>query len=265
MKLQEDSVSKVGPSVLSPAILLSCSGTLVSHNEDCGLLDETVKRAFPEYSVYWMYTGAHLLNRLSVHERAQRDPDVVLECIKKSGATQIIVQALYVICGTEFHRLLKIISDSQLSWKLSLPLLSSPADFESILNFVGTLRARYHDKDCLILVAHGTNHPAWTAYSTLSHLLRERFGTEICLTGIGSHSEKETIISILKAGHVKTVHLIPFLFCLGNHLRKDIIEGPDSWKSFLESLGYGVTATPFGLSRYPEVIDLFLQHLRLVI
>jgi sirohydrochlorin cobaltochelatase len=253
---------KIRSSGSPPAILLACSGTLVNHAEDCGLFDARVKKVFPEHSVYWMYTTPHLLKRLPISERGQRDPSTVLEYLQRSGAAYIIVQPLYLICGTEFHRLLRIISSSQLSWSLGLPLLSCPADFENVLNFAGTLRSRYHDIDCLVLVAHGTDHPAWTAYSTLSHLLRERFGNEVCLGTIGFYPGRKPVISALKEGQAKTVHLIPFLFCLGNHLRRDIIEGPDSWKRGLESLGYTVTATPHGLSRYPEVVELFLHHLQ---
>jgi len=245
-----------------PAILLACSGTLLNHAEDLGLLDETVRRAFPEHSVYWTYTAPHLLKRLSSSERKKLNSEAVLEHLRRTGVARMLVQSLYILCGTEFHRLLRVVSGSRLRWSLGLPLLSSQTDFEKVINFASSLRSRYQDADCLVLVAHGTDHPSWTAYFTLSLLLQERFGNEICLGSLGRYPGKGPVLSALREKRARTVHLIPFLFCLGSHIQRDIIGGPSSWKHELESMGYTVTITPHGLSRYPEVVEIFLQHLQ---
>ena len=67
----------------------------------------------------------------------------------------------------------------------------------------------------------------------------------------------------LKRSAVRKVILAPLLLTAGGHAAKDMAgDGPDSWKSLLQSDGYEVETVMRGLGEYPEVRARYLKHIR---
>ncbi len=49
----------------------------------------------------------------------------------------------------------------------------------------------------------------------------------------------------------------------GDHARNDMAgSGPDSWKSILTEKGLTCEAVLSGMAEYPEVVEVWLRHLR---
>ena len=57
---------------------------------------------------------------------------------------------------------------------------------------------------------------------------------------------------------------MPFMSVAGEHARKDMAgEGPGSFKSILERESYEVLAVLKGTAEYPEILGIWMDHLRL--
>lgn len=253
---------KKGLSEADVPIVLVPGGTLDDPLQEYGMLEEGVQKSFPGHAVHWAYSSPHILKRIKpAGEREKLTLAYVLKQLHENGVKRILAQSLQIICGAEFHRLPAILSRTPLKWNVGLPLLSHDRDFEDILKLIVRLRSVHEESDYLVLAAHGSYHPAWTAYATLDAMIRERFGNRVCLGTLSHVPGKEPMLAALRDSGAQSVHLIPFLFSVGSHVRRDIVQGPASWKRQLEKSGYKVSATPHGLSRYPEVIDIFIRHI----
>ena len=116
----------------------------------------------------------------------------------------------------------------------------------------------------MVLVAHGTGHPADALYSLLADVLRrEQRGANVFLGSIEGYPGLIEIAEDLKSCGTRKVRLLPFLLVAGGHANSDIAgEGPGSWKSVLEREGFSVSADLRGLGECPEIVSLFLEHTR---
>lgn len=202
-----------------------------------------------------------------------------------------MVQSLQIVPGGEFHQMATWAADQKRRMpdssclQIGLPLLSSLKDCRRVSSLVPSFfreNARSPEKEAMtevmktvmkekiteamneavILVGHGTGHPADALYSLLHQIIREEHGSVFLGTidgfyGIGS------LLTDLRNTGARVVRLLPFLLVAGGHAENDIFgNGPASWKSILETEEYEVVPDRRGLGDRVEAVSLFMEHTR---
>jgi sirohydrochlorin cobaltochelatase len=230
------------------------------------------ERKFPGSSVRLAFTS-HLMRK-----RLQENVGISIQSLPASlqdicdqGFKSVIVQSLQIVPGGEFHQVAALVQElkgakpafSRL--EIGLPLLSDLPDCQKVSSLLpaicsGPAYRRDPEKEAVLLVGHGTGHPADALYSLMSQILKEEH-RNVFLGTIEGFSGLAGLLPELKDSGARVVRILPFLLVAGGHAENDIFGcSPASWKSVLERDGYEVIADRRGLGERVEIISLFLEH-----
>ncbi|MEW6259624.1 MAG: sirohydrochlorin cobaltochelatase [Thermodesulfobacteriota bacterium] len=243
-------------------IVLAAFGTTTRARDTYALVDDRVRRRFPQQIVRWAFTSRRVqavTSRNSAHALRQ-SPGEVLEELHAAGHRWAVVQSLHLVGGHEFDRLVTEIRQMPIRTSVGLPLLSSYGDYwkvsQAILRIVRSLAS----DEATVLIGHGTDHPAWAAYLALEAICRQRFGQQVFVGLIeGKPGKTATVHAVRKAGY-RRAHLVPFTLVAGVHFEADIM-GEGGWASAFGDAGIEVRVEPSGLGHNERIIDVFLDHI----
>jgi sirohydrochlorin cobaltochelatase len=242
-------------------IVLAAFGTTTRAMDTYSFIDRTVKAAFAGHPVKWAYTSRMVRSHMVKQRRADmKNPQQVLESLAADGHDWAVVQSLHLICGHEFYRLVEEVKDSAVRTSMGLPLLAAPQDFRDTAAAV-LQSCSANPAAATVLIGHGTDHPAWTAYPALAHLLKGGCGNVYVATIEGESAMEQTVAEVAGAG-ARSVHLIPLMLVAGLHLQEDIAGDEDSWKQAFQKAGLAVSVETEGLGKHPAIIDIFVRHIR---
>jgi sirohydrochlorin cobaltochelatase len=189
-----------------------------------------------------------------------KTPQQVLAELKQQGHSWAVVQSLHLICGHEFARLVDAVKESVVRISMGLPLLTSPGDYRAVAAAILSCRPM-EDGSATVLVGHGTDHPAWSAYPALAEILRSTDANIQIATVEGEPEMAKTVDAVVRSG-AKKVHLMPLMLVAGVHLQEDIAGEEDSWKQAFEEVGLAVSVDVRGMGKHPGVVDVFIRHIR---
>lgn len=174
----------------------------------------------------------------------------------------VIIQSLHLIAGSEFHRLAKEAMGLNQPYQLGLPLLNEPADYDQLSRCLKPVISGY-PKAPVVLLGHGTNHPAWTAYPALENVLRKTYGKEIYVRGLDGHPRSEHLFRRLKIQNPPQVVVIPLLLVTGVHFQRDIAGAQStSWKSQLFNHGIEMMVHRHGLANLAGIETGYIAHIK---
>ena len=182
----------------------------------------------------------------------------------KDGIEQVIVQPTHIINGFEYEKMKEEMSgfeDKFLSIRAGKPLLSSANDYKKAIHAVME-DAGLEEGEALVLMGHGTEHPANSAYPALeytAHLLGYR---QVIVGTVEGFPELSDVITKMEIGNLKKVLLMPFMVVAGDHAKNDMAGDEDSWKRKLEAAGYEVRTKIKGLGEIKEIRNIFIDHVR---
>lgn len=249
------------PDDLTP-IILAASGTATAAADTYRQIEDRCRQAFPGHPIHWSYSSRAIRQKIQARNgEAPATPAGLLEQLYQSGCRRAVVQSLHLICGIEFHHLVWQAARSPIKIHLGLPLLSNPADFDGILNWIAAVRPSAND-DALVLVGHGTAHPAWMTYALLARMMADRFGPRVILGEIKGTPTPAAIADRLAATGCRRVALRPFMLVAGAHFMQDIAGAQStSWQAQLEQRGLSVDPVAEGLGAHPAVIDIVVGHI----
>lgn len=244
-------------------VVLVASGTATKAFDTYRQMEAECRRCFPDHPFHLAFSSPAIRRRANENVGLQlATPQAVLDQLARSGYRKAVVQSLHLICGLEFHQMVWKAAQGPLKLHLGLPLLASPEDFEAILEWVAAVLPGQKE-DGLVLVAHGTAHPAWIAYALLREKMAARFGDRIFLGQVKGDPTPSMVAERLAAAGCRRVYLRPFMLVAGAHFMQDVAgEGPASWKSQLEKQGLTVIPQGEGLGTHPAVIALFCRHIK---
>ena len=244
-------------------IVLVASGTATTASATYRRIAEQCRRSFPEHPVHLAFSSRAIRKRVQAREgHTTATPEAVLDQLHRSGYRSAVVQSLHLICGIEFHQMVWRASRSALAIHLGLPLLAQPEDFEAVLDWIAAVRPP-GEEDGLVLVGHGTDHPAWMAYAVLGQKIAERLGAKVLLGQVKGDPTPAVVGARLAATGCRRVHLRPFMLVAGAHFMKDVAgKGPDSWQSRLQKLGMEVVPQNEGLGTHPAAVAIFCRHIK---
>jgi len=230
---------------------------------------------FPGISLRLAFTSGPVRKKLGERRGIMiPDPFAALCDLRDAGVERAVVQSLHMVPGREFHKLASLVAclqegEESLSFRhiaLGMPLLSSSHDCRIVSAMLGPFLARIRGKDgkgsAVVLMGHGTDHPADSSYSQMALVLR-RDHKDVFLSTLGGFPRTDELASDLKAAGVERVVLVPFLLVAGGHALRDMAgEDPHSCKSLLSGAGFEVKAHTCGMAECEGIVALFLDHTR---
>jgi sirohydrochlorin cobaltochelatase len=245
----------------NPPIVLAAFGTTSRALDTYSYIDAAVKQAFPDHPVRWAYTSRMVRSRMKkMHRANMKEPLQVLDELAAQGHVWAVVQSMHLISGHEFYRLLDEVKQSTVRTSIGLPLLTSPADYRQLTDVI-LRKGVSGNGTATVLVGHGTDHPAWSAYPALQQIIQASVANIYVATVEGESAMEETIEAVVQSG-AERVHLMPLMLVAGVHLQEDIAGDEDSWKSAFLDAGLEVTVEENGLGKQPAVVDIFVRHIR---
>lgn len=228
--------------------------------------EEKIAASFPDYEVRRAFTSKMIIKKLKERDNIEIDtPEEALSKMKEDGFTEVIVQPLHIIPGIEYEEVLTVVNEFKDSFKeitVGRPVLYGIEDYKAAVETL-KLQLPELDKDqAVVLMGHGTSHPANACYSCLQSVLSDE-GLNVFVGTVEGYPEIDDIIAKLKENKIKEVTLMPYMLVAGDHASNDMAgDEDDSWKSILEKEGFAVNIYLHGLGENPGYQDLYVQRVQ---
>ncbi|SFK07030.1 sirohydrochlorin cobaltochelatase [Desulfomicrobium apsheronum] len=251
-------------------ILLVAFGTTVPEARSAlDHLGEKARLRFPGIEIRWAYSSRIVREKLAAQGQDFDSPAMALARMMDDGFTHVAVQSLHTIPGEEFHGLQRTVQafsglpKGMDSVVLGLPLLAEPADVEACASAImASLPAERNAGEAVVLLGHGTHHPANIYYPGLQYSLNRHDPLVLIGTVEGTPS-LDDVRQVLKDRKISTVYLAPFMAVAGDHALNDMAgDEEDSWKSVLTSDGLTCIPVLRGTAQIPAFVDIWLDHLQ---
>lgn len=248
------------------AILVVSFGTshLDTLEKTIQVFEYEVREEFPECKVYRAFTSGMILRKLERTEQLKIDTvEEALKRIASDGYEEVIVQPTHIINGIENDRMMEVLMEHMgLFRKISVgkPLLTSVEDYKKSIHAVMAETPLAED-EVLVLMGHGTDHHANSAYPTLEYTFHALGYNQVLVGTVESFPELKNVIEKLEISGRRKVVLMPFMLVAGDHAKNDMAGDEDSWKSELESLGYEVRVILKGLGEFEGIRKILIEHI----
>jgi sirohydrochlorin cobaltochelatase len=250
-------------------ILLVAFGTSVP--EAAGAIDSLksqAEAAFPGVPVRLAYSSKIIRDKIAGEGVVKRSPAQALADMAAEGFTHVAVQSLHSIPGREYTDIKATAEAFQAMPKgiahvtVGRPLLFLPEDIAKTAGAIHKSLPARKKGEAVLLMGHGTEHPANAAYAALQ-LELWKLDHDVFIATVENTPSLDDVIPVLKRQGVRTVHLLPLMSVAGDHARNDMAGNEDdSWASKLKAKGFAPKADLTGLGSRPEVARLWVEHLK---
>lgn len=113
----------------------------------------------------------------------------------------------------------------------------------------------------VLLLAHGTPHPANAYYSVMQNRLNELGFDNAYIYSVEGWPHLDTVIPLLKAKDIKEITIMPAMMVAGDHANNDMAgDDEDSHKTILENCGFKVTPYLHGMGENENIRRLFVAR-----
>ena len=244
-------------------IVMAAFGTTSRAEATYRIIDAHIRKAFPGHEVHWAYSSRMVKGLVQrKQDKTIKHPHEILRELHARGHGWAVVQSIHLIGGHEFVRLLEEIRHEEIRTSVGLPLLTIPADLLRVGRCLEPI-IRAHPEKAILLLGHGTDHPAWTAYPALQQTLRRIFGHRVFVGAVEQFPPSTGLIEEIAAAGFKEVLVIPLLLVAGMHYHQDLMsEENDSWGSRLRQAGISAAIIPEGIGGMAGISDIFCDHIR---
>lgn len=250
------------------AILIVSFGTTYpdTRKKSIGSVEQAFQRTFPDSKVFRAFTSNVVIKRIQKNEQIKIDtPTEALEKIRQAGFEQVYVQSLHLIPGIEYDLVKEVVVKFQSAFQkivLGAPLLKTFEDYQRLVAFIKGMVPTKAEHSGLLLMGHGTADSAFTAYACLDHML---MGTGNYVGAVESYPDIDFEIQRLTNDGIQHVVMQPLMMVAGNHAHHDMAsDSPTSWSSQLQVHGITADAKFIGLGEYPEIQQMYIDHLKQV-
>ena len=230
-------------------------------------IDKKVKQAYPGIPVRWAFTSHIIRHKLAKQGRALDSPQVALAKMADEHFTHVAVQSLHTIAGAEFHDLRRIVGAFRMMGdfqhiSMGNPLLGTQEDMEKAVRaIVKSIPGKRKKNEAVVLMGHGTHHPANAFYAALAFQLQLE-DPHIYLGTVEGYPDLDFIKDRLRANKIKKAWLMPMMSVAGDHAKNDMAgDEEDSWKSVLTEAGIKCEPVLKGTAEYDAFIDIWVEHL----
>jgi sirohydrochlorin cobaltochelatase len=250
------------------AILLVSFGTSYAEAREKTIdaIETKVKRAFPEWEVRTAFTSHIIIDILKKRDGIEIDtPEQALGKLDREGYSRLVVQSTHILNGAEFHDVVMTVNRFRAGFDgvaIGYPLLASTEDYRAVIDAVESQLPSMRRNEAVVMMGHGTRHPANAAYPALQFMMLER-GLPVYLGTVEGYPGLDTVERLLEMNDISEVTLMPFMVVAGDHASNDMAgPGEDSWKSILARKGYKVNIYLHGIGENADIQDIYLDHLR---
>lgn len=255
------------------AILVLSFGTTYKENR-AKTIDKTVaaiQAAHPNQKVVTAFTSHIIVDRIKAKEGLTiPTPEQAMAQLKKDGYTRVAITTLDVIPGMEYAYDTAIFDLYKNDFKrmtIGTPILywmGQEDQRDDLAEFVQALSTQFPKmgkKDAVLVMAHGTPHPANAYYAVLQDRLDAANVGNVFVYSVEGWPHLDTVIPQLKAKGIKNVTLMPMMMVAGDHANNDMAgDDADSHKSILEKEGFKVTPYIHGLGENEAVRNMFVER-----
>lgn len=249
-------------------ILLISFGT--SHSETrkktIEAMEQEIRSAFPQYPVFHAWTSPRIISKLKKLGDIIPTPQEALKKMLEQGIRRVLVQPTYILNAIENQLMKDWVNDFADKFdaiSFGTPLLTSETDFHDVLQAVKQEFFPLDTDTALVLMGHGSEHPANITYKQLQDLCTAFQYPNIFVGTVEASPSLDDILTELKSADYRHVILAPLMLVAGDHAVNDMAgESPTSWKNRLLAKGYSVTPVLKGLGEYPDIRNIFIKHAR---
>lgn len=228
------------------------------------VLEQEIGEGFPDRRVYRAFTSKMIIRKLARTENLH--VDTVKEAMERmivDGIEDVIIQPTHIINGIENESMVIDLMEYVGKFRqirIGKPLLSSVDDYKKSIHAV-MAEMELDEGEMLVLMGHGTDHHANSAYPTLEYTFHALGYQQVLVGTVESFPELKNVMDKLKIAGEKKVALLPFMLVAGDHAKNDMAGEEDSWKSELEEEGYQVRVFLKGLGEFEGIRKIFLEHI----
>lgn len=230
-----------------------------------------IQAEHPDVKVVTAFTSHIIVDRIAQKENINiPTPEIALEELKAEGYTRIALTSLDLMPGMEYDYDKAIYNEYKDQFKkmtLGTSLMywmgqeGQKDDVMETVKAISTQFPKQGNNEAILLMAHGTPHPANAYYTVMQTRLQQLGVKNVFIYTVEGWPNLETIIPQLKAANIKNVTLMPIMMVAGDHANNDMAGAePDSHKSVLEKAGFNVSTYIHGLGENEAVRDLFVQR-----
>ncbi len=230
-------------------------------------IDKSVKKAYPDIPVKWAYTSHIIRKKLAGQGKQLDSTAVALAKMVDEGFTHVAVQSLHTIAGAEFHDLRRVVGSFKSmggfeSIILGYPMLATQKDMVRAVDAVlATIPKERKANEAVVLMGHGTHHPANAFYAALMLQLQLK-DPNVYLGTVEGYPDLDTILTLLKKNQIKKAYLMPFMSVAGDHAKNDMAgDEDDSWKSIITKAGIACVPVLKGTAEFKQFVDIWVDHL----
>ena len=251
------------------AILVVSFGTSYEKTREASIeaIENHIRDVFPDYRVYRAWTSRMIIRKLKTRDHIHVDTiSEALDRILADGITQIIVQPTHMINGLENEAMIKEIllkKDAFSSVHFGAPLLSTDSDLNTVIQILTEAFAPLEKNRMVVFMGHGTAHHADFVYGALNFRFRDMGYDQFLIGTVEGYPDMNSILRSLRKSSPQKILLAPFMIVAGDHANNDMAgEGKDSWMNILKKEGYQVDVVLKGLGEYPQIQEMFAEHIR---
>ena len=230
-------------------------------------IDKKVKTAYPAIPIRWAYTSSIIRKKLAKQGKHLDSPEVALAKMQDEGFTHVAVQSLHTIAGSEFHDLRRTVVAFKLMGGfqqiiLGYPLLATQQDMQrSVDAILKTIPGDRQKSEAVVLMGHGTHHPANAFYAALMFQLQLK-DPNVFVGTVEGYPGVDLIKELVLKKKIKKAYLMPFMSVAGDHALNDMAgEGDDSWQSVLTAAGIQCVPILKGTAEYDDFVQIWVDHL----
>jgi sirohydrochlorin cobaltochelatase len=228
-------------------------------------LDDRIRDHFSGTEIIWAYTSKLVSRQTPNPGLVDIGPEQALRQLAARGVDKVVVQPLQLLPATEFHELRRNLVRTGMACAIGMPLLTTPGDYDEFGELWRPVITARPDK-AIVILGHGTSHPAWTAYYCLENILRRRFGARIFVGVVEKFPESDELPDRIKSAGFTKVCIVPLFVVTGMHYHRDILgDGPNSWLTRLTARGLAVESMADGLGLLPGFDNIVIRHLTLAL
>lgn len=231
-------------------------------------IEETCKKAFPDYDFYRAFTSGMIIRKLAKTRNVIiHNPDEIMKKLVAEGYEEVLCQPTHIINGLEYDKMMRMLmayKDAIPVIKVGSPLLTEEEDYKEACEIaMRELKTPLAPDEAFVFMGHGTEHYANSAYCQFENMLRD-MGYESTYVGtVEGFPDLDYVITRLRRRNIKKVHVMPLMIVAGDHARNDLAGAEaDSWDSILKREGFETDVILKGLGEIDAIADMFVKHLK---
>lgn len=251
----------ISPSKTNIPVILTAFGTTARAFSTYERMDRIFRQRFPDHPLHWAYSSRMVRHAMEKKKKLNlKGPVEMARSLAQKGVEWVVIQSLHLICGHEFDRLVTQRDQVPIRSAMGLPLLTSQKDYLAAARALSPLFPQSTNQ-AIILVGHGTDHPAWTAYPALESILRQYSGERVFIGVVEGYPGLDHTLGRIKAAGFNRVCLIPFMLVAGVHFTQDLTGESDSWQKTFERHKIEVTVVDQGIGHMDSITHIFCDHI----